>query len=120
MKEYSICLFKMEDMMAKVRDRLREAEARILALRVAAGYPNLTASTRQIKAAVPDYIEFTPEDLKPSNTRGHENMWQQIMGNVVSHKASSTSIFIKGYAVRTEDGIQVTDIGMAYLKGKGF
>jgi hypothetical protein len=102
------------------RDRLREPEARILALRIAATYPNREALTSEIKDAVPKYITFTAEDLKPSSTRTTECMWQQIVGNVVSHKPRSTSIFTKGYAVRIEDGIKVTDSGMAYLKSLGF
>jgi hypothetical protein len=82
--------------MAKVRDRLREPEARILALRIAAGRPNREAETSYIKERVPDYITLTPEDVKPSGSRTREQMWQQIVGNVVSHKKESTSIFTKG------------------------
>jgi hypothetical protein len=70
--------------MAEQRDRLSEPEARILALRIAASRPNREASTSYIKEHIQDYIEFTPEDLKPSLTRGNEQMWQQIVGNVVS------------------------------------
>ena len=106
--------------MAKARDRLREPEARILTLRIAAGRPNREAETAYIKDRVPDYITLTPEDLKPSNTRGREPMWRQIVGNVISHKPSSTSIFTKGYAERLPDGIRVTDAGVAYLASLGF
>src|SRR5260370_39513346 len=106
--------------MAKVRDRLREPEARILALRIAAGRPNREAETSYIKEHVPDYITLTPEDTKPSKTRNTEQMWQQIVGNVISHQSVSTSIFTKGYAQRLPDGIRVTDAGVAYLSTLGF
>ena len=106
--------------MAKVRDRLREPEARILALRIAAGQPNREAETAFIKDRVPDYITLTPEDLKLSNTRGGEPMWRQIVGNVVSHQVVSTSIFKKGYADRLPDGIRVTEAGVSYLTTLGF
>lgn len=106
--------------MPKVRDRLREPEARILALRIAASRPNREAETAYIKERVPDYVVLTAEDIKPSKTRNGEQMWQQIVGNVVSHKAVSTSIFTKGYADRLPDGIRVTDSGLAYLASLGF
>ncbi len=100
--------------------KLREAEARILALQIAATFPNHQASTEQIKKAVPDYREFSKADLKPSNTRDNEHMWQQIVGNATgSHSKSFTSIFVRGLAVRTKDGIRVTKKGIEFLKSKG-
>lgn len=104
------------------RDRLREPEARILALRIAAGCTGREAPTSFIKDQVPKYIELTAIDLEPSPTRGNEQKWQQVVGNIVSHEDRSTSIFTNGYAVRVEsiDGIRVTDKGMEYLKTLGF
>jgi len=103
--------------------KLREPEARILALRIAATYPNHQAETAQIKEDTPKYRKMGPADLKPSKTRKHECMWQQIIGNVISHgDKSSTSIFKKGYAVRLValKSIRVTDAGIAYLKKLGW
>lgn len=102
------------------RDRLREPEARILALRIAASRPNREAATSYIKEHIQDYIEFTAEDLKPSSTRKNEKMWQQITGNVVSHQQQGNSIFNEGLADRTDDGIRVTDKGVEYLKSLGY
>lgn len=102
------------------RDRLREPEARILALRIAASRPNREASTSYIKEHIQDHIKLTATDLKPSLTRPHEERWQQIVGNVISHINTSTSIFNRGFAERTDDGIKVTDLGMKYLAKLGF
>lgn len=99
--------------------KLREPEARLLALRIAATFPNHEATTTQIKELLPDYRELTPADLIPSQKRDGECMWQQIVGNVISHKTSSTSLFSQGLAVRTQDGIRVTDKGVTLLKTKG-
>jgi hypothetical protein len=107
-------------MVAKKGAKLREPEARILALRIAASQKGREATTEFIKAQVPKYRDLTEDDLKPSMTRNTEQMWQQIVGNVVSHQKTSTSIFKKGYAVRISKGIRVTDTGVAFLKGKGF
>lgn len=99
--------------------RLREPEARILALQIAAGFPGHEATTTQIKELIPKYRVLTQDDLKPSKTRNGENMWQQITGNVVSHQNTSTSIFARGLAQRTQDGIRVTQAGLDFLRAKG-
>lgn len=99
--------------------RLREPEARLLALQIAATFPNHEATTTQIKELIPDYRELTAADLAPSKTRNGERMWQQITGNIVSHKPTSTSIFSRGLATRTRNGIRVTDKGIELLKEKG-
>jgi len=80
-------------------------------------------SIAQAAGDVPVVVTYTltADDLKPSKTRKKEQMWQQIVGNATgSHAPTSVSIFAKGYAVKTRDGIRVTDAGAAYLKSKGF
>jgi hypothetical protein len=99
--------------------KLREREARLLALRIAAKFPRHTATTTQIKERIPDYRAFSPADLAPSPTRNGEVMWQQIIGNVVSHQKSRASLFNQGLAERTQDGIRVTEKGIELLKSKG-
>ncbi|WP_431283214.1 hypothetical protein ACQW02_28080 [Humitalea sp. 24SJ18S-53] len=101
-------------------DRLRESEARILALKIAAQQPSRTASTRFIKSEVPKYTELSEDDRRPSSSRRNEALWQQIVGNVMSHKTTPAGPFELGYATRTSDGLSVTDKGMAYLNSMGF
>jgi hypothetical protein len=96
--------------------KLREPEARILALRIAATFPGGEVSTTKIKELVPEYRELSPADLMPSTPRSNEKMWQQIVGNVVSHQTSSTSLFNQGLAERMDDGIRITEKGREYLK----
>ena len=101
--------------------KLREPEARDLVLQTAAHFPGHRASTTQIKETAPKYRTMTAEDLKPSLTRANEHKWEQIIGNVTgSHQDNSTSIFKKGLATRTNDGVQVTPKGIKYLTDKGF
>lgn len=101
-------------------DRLSEAEARILALKIAAKRPNRTATTAHIKREVPNYIELSEVDRLKSTTRKNESKWQQIVGNVISHQDSPQGPFKKGYAKRTRDGLSVTEKGMDYLNNMGF
>ena len=92
--------------------KLGEPEARILSLQIAATYPNREATTEQIKETVPKYRELSEADLKPSATRLNECMWQQIVGNATgSHNKPDrrTSLFARGLAIKTNDGIRVTD-----------
>ena len=101
--------------------KLREPEARVLAIWIASTFPNHQASIARIKKEVPNFRELSEADLKPSKTRPNECMWQQIIGNVVSHKGSGTSIFNRGWAVRiaSRKSIRVTEKGLAHLKSLG-
>jgi hypothetical protein len=101
-------------------DRFREPEARILALKIAAQRPNQRASTTYLKSQVPKYIDLSHEDLAPSPSRPNERVWQQVMGNVVSHHKTRSGPFLQGYAVRTDDGLRVTKKGVDYLKSMGY
>ncbi len=101
-------------------DRLRESEARILALKIAAECYGNAASTEYIKKRVPELIPLTPTDLQQSASRPRERLWHQIVGNVISHKPGNRSLFTQGYAERTADGLRVTKYGMSYLRSIGF
>lgn len=103
-----------------LNDRLRESEARILALKIASLQPDRYATTEFIKNSVPDYFPLSPIDLRPSGPRYPEPHWEQIVRNVISHKSNPLGPFELGYAVRTDDGLQVTNAGVDYLKSIGF
>lgn len=101
-------------------DRLRESEARILALKIAALSRDRFASTEHIKSQIPKYYPLSPRDLLPSPTRAPEPRWEQIVRNVISHRSNPHGPFEKGYAEKISDGIRVTEDGILYLKSIGF
>jgi hypothetical protein len=105
---------------SKQDDRLRESEARILVLKIAAGQAGRAASTSLLKKEMPKYIDLTPIDRTRSKSRPREFIWQQVVGNVVSHQKSGDGPFVKGLAVRTADGLKVTKKGLDYLANIGF
>jgi len=111
--------FRYGELNRPEKDRLRESEARVLALKIAAASPNYTASMSVIKREVEKYFEPSIIDMRPSPTRG-EPMWKQIMGNVVSHKDSRHGLFRRGLAKRTSNGLTITPQGLSYLKSIGF
>ena len=66
-------------------DRLREFEARNIVLKIAAQQPHRTASTSFLKRQVHNYIQLSAADRAPSPSRKNELVYQQIVGNVISH-----------------------------------
>jgi len=91
-----------------------------LALKIAAQQPNRTASTQFIKREVPRYTELSEIDRRLSPSRDNEALWQQIVGNVISHRETPAGPFKKGYATWAPNSLSVTEKGMAYLNNMGF
>ena len=99
--------------------RTSESEMRVAALQVAASKPNGKATTTELKNEVGRFVTLTTEDRILSETRPSEAMYQQIVGNIVSHRESKTNIFARGWATYTGDGIQITDAGRQHLRMLG-
>jgi hypothetical protein len=100
-------------------NRTTEDAMRVAALRVAASKPEGKATTTELKHEVSQYLVLTPRDMAPSKTRPNEVMYQQIVGNIVSHRKSRNNIFARGWAIYTGRGIQITDAGREYLRALG-
>jgi hypothetical protein len=109
-----------EDLKRSPGDRLREPEARILALKIAVHRPNRSASTQFVMREVPKYIQLSEVDRRRLPSRGNKALWEQIIGDVISHQETPTGPFKKGDATRTSNGLSVTEKGMAYLNRMGF
>lgn len=101
-------------------DRLREPEARLLVLKIAALMPNQSASTQQLINETPNLISLSEIDLMPSQTRPLQPRWHQIIRNVISHRDSPHGPFVRGYATRTPDGLVVTEAGIDHLRSIGY
>lgn len=98
------------------RDRLREKEARILFLKIASLRPQCRVTTTFVKKEVRRFYPLSDADKKPSGTRSREQLWQQIVGNVIVHKWP----FTQGLASRAPAGLQLEEKGLNYLKSIGF
>ena len=107
-------------MSPKKAGRTSESEFAIVALRIAADSPHGEITTTELKKIISNYVELTPGDLKQSETRPNEKMYQQIVGNIVSHWESGGNIIGKGYADYTGSGIHITEAGRAHLRSKGY
>jgi hypothetical protein len=83
---------------------------------VARDRPGGWVSTSQLKKLIPNYISLTEQDLQDSLTRDGEQLWHQIVGNIISHRTTEGNVIAEGYAVYTRRGIEITDAGRAYLE----
>lgn len=100
--------------------RTSETDIAIAALRVANAQPSGQISTARLKKMIPQFITLTPDDLAPSKTRPNEQMWHQIVGNIISHRDQEDNLIGAGYAEYTGTGIKITDSGRALLKKKRY
>jgi hypothetical protein len=46
------------------------------------------ATIGQIRRAIPFYMKLTPQDRRLSRTRPGEEMWEQLVRNIVCHRKS--------------------------------
>jgi hypothetical protein len=97
-------------------NRTSEPEIAIAALMVARDRPGGRVSTSHLKKMIPDYIKLTDDDWEESSTRKGEALWQQIVGNIISHRTTEGNIIAEGYATYTGKGIEITEAGRAYLQ----
>jgi hypothetical protein len=102
-------------------DRLKEPEARILILKIAASQPKCSISIEKLREEIPKYYDLSSVDIMRSKSRKNEGIWQIIVRNAISsHTKGMRTIFSKGWATKISDGIKVTHAGMDYLKSIGF
>jgi hypothetical protein len=81
--------------------------------------PKGEAGIAEIVKAIPKYLKLTEEDRTPSKTRKNEEIWEQQVRNITSHKASPGNFIHEGFLVSIKGGLKITDAGHARLKHKG-
>lgn len=96
--------------------RSSEHDVAYAALKYLATLPNGRARTAEVKSHVSNFIKLTPEDRTASETRPQEELWQQVVGNIVSHRNDSPDNFINRGLIAYDRGYWVlTDAGRAFL-----
>jgi hypothetical protein len=94
--------------------RVRERELIVPALRSAAARSGGYISTSDLIVVLEEEFEPEGQDAEILANR-HDTYFSQKVRNLISHKDNATSMFTKGYAVYTGDGIRITDAGRAFL-----
>jgi hypothetical protein len=88
-------------------------------LQVLAKYPSGEAPIGAIVKGIPDYLKLTDEDRTPSKTRPNEELWEQQVRNITSHKASPGNFIYEGFLEQVKGGLKITEAGRLRLKHKG-
>jgi restriction endonuclease Mrr len=99
--------------------RTTEAEISEAVLRILNETPNGEASTDHLKRRLPDFVKLTDGDRAQSDTRQNEELWEQIVRNIVSHKKAEGNIVAEGLANSPSRGkLRITDAGRLHVKNK--
>jgi|SRR5665213_1268733 len=102
-------------------DRLRESEARILILKIAASQPRRSVTINKLREEVPKYFDLSSIDKRRSPSRKNEVLWQIVVRNTMSsHTTGTRTIFAQGWAQKIPGGLKVTKSGVDYLNSIGF
>lgn len=113
--------FQFGKLERSAEDRLRESEARILILKIAASQPKRSVTIDKLREEVPKYFDLSPIDKRPSPSRKNEVLWHIVVRNTMSsHTTGTRTIFAQGWARKIPGGLKVTKSGMDYLNSIGF
>ena len=63
------------------------------------------ATIKELIAEIPNHLKLSAEDLKQSDTRRNEAMWEQQVRNITSHKKSPGNAIYEGKLVAIDGGL---------------
>jgi hypothetical protein len=97
--------------------RSSEHDIAVAVMKYLATLPSRKATTASIKRHIPSFIKLTRADKQPSITRPMEQLWHQVVGNIVSHRADSPENFVNRDLLTYDRGwLTLTEAGSAYLQ----
>ena len=97
--------------------RTDESAMSIAVLRILADSPNGEATTKQIKIRISKEVDLTPADQKQSDTRVNEEVWEQIVRNIVSHQTIAGNIIAEGFAnIPSRGKLRITAAGRLHVQ----
>jgi hypothetical protein len=103
-------------MMRSKPNRSSEHDIAIAVMRYLATLPSRRATTSSLKRHVPAFIKLTRSDKQFSDTRPNEQLWHQVVGNIVSHRSDSPENFInRGLLAYDRGWLTLTSAGSAHL-----
>lgn len=63
------------------------------------------ATIQELVREIPDHLALSEEDLKQSETRPNEAIWEQQVRNITSHKGSPGNAIYEGWLVAIPGGL---------------
>lgn len=100
--------------------RTRENEFAELILQILQEKPSGEASFSELIEEIRHRMALTEEDKKPSETRPGEQIWEQRVRNITSHKDSQKNYIYEGYLEPVPDGLRITELGKDKPQGELF
>jgi hypothetical protein len=101
------------------KHRTGESEIAEAVLRILAEAPNGEATIAHLKKRVPEFVKLTEGDQVQSDTRPNEELWEQLVRNIVSHHKAEGNIVAEGLANRPSRGkLRITEAGRIHVKNK--
>ncbi len=99
--------------------RTTEAEIAEAVIQILSEMHNGEASIDYLRRNIPNIIDLTEEDQAPSDTRKGEEMWEQIVRNIVSHKKIEGNIIKEGLVNSPSKArLRITEAGLLHVKNK--
>jgi hypothetical protein len=83
----------------EIMPRVSETEVAKAVEKYLSGLLGRTATIYQIKKALPNYIKLSADDREQSDTRPNEELWEQQVRNIVSHRNSPGNFVYEGNLV---------------------
>jgi len=97
-----------------------ESEIGRAVMQILANQPNREASVQTMIKRMPGQLNLTEDDLKPSETRPNEVIWEQRVRNLRSHHKTVGNVIAEGFVERVGRGrYRLTDAGLLHLKNVG-
>jgi len=98
--------------------RITENEIAFVVLKILSEKNNGKATITELKHQIPDYTNLSEADRELSMTRPNEEVWEQQVRNIISHRNSEGNIIAEGYATYDPEdhSLKITDRGRVYIK----
>ena len=94
-------------------NRTTEAEFSEAILQILAKTGSGKAQYSALTAMLPSKIALTAEDRVQSDERPNEELWEQRVRNITSHKTVEGNYIAEGYFTAIPGGLAITDAGRA-------
>jgi hypothetical protein len=94
--------------------RVQERDLILPSLRLAASRPTGEITTVELITELTDMLQPEGEDTDRLEGR-QDTKFSQKVRNLISHRAGRQTMFSRGYAIYTGDGIRITPDGRAFV-----
>lgn len=94
-------------------ERVTEAEVGKAVLHILDEYVEASIST--LKRELPKHLRLSDADRRASITRPGEQMWEQQVRNLVSHRATAGNVICEGLVHYRQHRLAITDRGRAKI-----